>query len=70
MSAADLTFDEQATLTAGVDMWHTAGVDRLGLAWPGRHRRPERGAGHAVHGVDVDVAAVRHRARPRPGTAS
>jgi beta-glucosidase len=30
-SASDLTFDEQAALTAGADMWHTAGVDRLGL---------------------------------------
>ena len=32
MTAAELTFDEQAALTAGVDLWHTAGVDRIGLA--------------------------------------
>ena len=32
MTPAELTFDEQATLTAGVDLWHTAGVDRIGLA--------------------------------------
>ena len=31
MIAAELTFEEQATLTAGVDLWHTAGVDRIGL---------------------------------------
>ena len=31
MTAAELTFDEQAALTAGVDLWHTAGVDRIGL---------------------------------------
>ena len=31
-AASDLTVDEQAALTAGADMWHTAGVDRLGLA--------------------------------------
>ncbi len=27
----DLDLDERAALTAGVDMWHAAGVDRLGL---------------------------------------
>ena len=30
-SVSDLTFDEQATLTAGADMWHSASIDRLGL---------------------------------------
>ncbi len=30
-SATDLTLDEQATLTAGADLWHTAGVERLGI---------------------------------------
>ena len=35
-AAADLTLDEQAALTAGADMWHTAGVERLGVAG---HRR-------------------------------
>jgi beta-glucosidase len=29
---ADLTFDERTALTSGVDLWHTAGVDRLGIA--------------------------------------
>ena len=43
-------------------MWHTAGVERLGVAGIGRHRRAERGAGHAVHRGDLDVAA---RAAPR-----
>jgi beta-glucosidase len=28
---ADLTLDEKAALTAGVDMWHTAAVPRLGI---------------------------------------
>lgn len=28
---ADLTLDEQAALTAGVDLWHTAPVQRLGI---------------------------------------
>ena len=31
-AASDLTVAEQAMLTAGVDMWHTAGVERLGIA--------------------------------------
>lgn len=31
MTAADLTFEEQAALTAGIDLWHTAGVERIGL---------------------------------------
>src|SRR6478735_3159508 len=30
-AASDLTVEEQAALTAGVDLWHTAGVDRLGI---------------------------------------
>ena len=30
-SASDLTAEEQATLTGGADMWHSAGVDRLGM---------------------------------------
>ena len=29
--ASDLTFEEQAVLTAGADLWHTSGVERLGL---------------------------------------
>ena len=28
---AELTLDEQASLTAGVDMWHATGVERLGI---------------------------------------
>src|SRR5262247_2830537 len=28
---AELTLDEKAALTAGVDMWHTAAVPRLGI---------------------------------------
>ena len=28
----DLTPEEQARLTAGIDLWHTAGIDRLGMA--------------------------------------
>ncbi len=31
-AASDLTLDEQAVLTGGADMWHTAGVDRLGVS--------------------------------------
>ena len=30
-SAADLTLEEQAALTAGIDFWHTAPVRRLGI---------------------------------------
>ena len=60
--ASDLTVEEQAALTAGADMWHTAGVDRLGVSGHRRHRRAERRTGHPVHGHDLDVAPVRHRA--------
>jgi beta-glucosidase len=30
-TAADLTLEEQAALTAGIDFWHTAPVERLGI---------------------------------------
>ncbi len=31
VSVADLTLDEKAALVSGADMWHTVGIDRLGI---------------------------------------
>ena len=28
---SELTLDEKARLTAGIDMWHGSGVERLGI---------------------------------------
>ena len=50
-SASDLTFDEQAALTAGADMWHTAGVDRLGLAGIGVTDGPSGARGTSFTGT-------------------
>ena len=61
MRASDLTFDEQAALTAGVDMWHTAGVDRLGIAGIGVTDGPSGARGTEFTGSSLDVAALRHR---------
>ena len=60
-AASDLTVEEQASLTAGADMWHS---DRHRAARPAGlrpDRRAERGAGLPVHGRDLDLAALRHR---------
>ena len=58
----DLTLDEQAALTAGADMWHTAGRRTARRAGFGVTDGPSGARGTAVHGLDLDVAAVRHRA--------
>ncbi len=50
-SASDLTFDEQAALTAGSDMWHTAGVDRLGLTGVGLTDGPSGARGTSFTGT-------------------
>ena len=60
-AASELSVAEQAELTAGVDLWHTAGVDRLGLAGIGASDGPSGSARLAVHGVDLDAVAMRHR---------
>ena len=50
-AASDLTVDEQAALTAGADMWHTAGVDRLGLAGIGVTDGPSGARGSQFTGT-------------------
>ena len=50
MDAKDLGVGEQAALTAGVDLWHTAGVDRLGLAGIGVSDGPSGARGSQFTG--------------------
>ncbi len=50
-AASDLSADEQAALTAGADMWHTAGVDRLGLAGIGVTDGPSGARGSQFTGT-------------------
>ncbi len=49
-AATDLSVAEQAELTAGVDLWHTAGVDRLGLAGIGVSDGPSGARGSQFTG--------------------
>ncbi len=51
MKASELTFDEQAALTAGSDMWHTAGVERLGVAGIGVSDGPSGARGTQFTGT-------------------
>lgn len=49
-AASDLSVAEQAELTAGVDLWHTAGVDRLGVAGIGVSDGPSGARGSQFTG--------------------
>ena len=65
-----LTLEEKAALTAGVDMWATAAVPRLGIPAVQRHRRPQRRPGHGQlgpSGAAVGLHAVRVGARCHVG---
>ena len=50
-AASDLSPDEQAALTAGADMWHTVGVDRLDLAGIGVTDGPSGARGSQFTGT-------------------
>ena len=50
-AASDLSADEQAALTAGADIWHTVGVDRLGLAGIGVTDGPSGARGSQFTGT-------------------
>ena len=61
-SASDLTVDEQAALTAGADMWHSAGVERLGVAGIGLTDGPSGARGSQFTGTTSTSLPVRHGA--------
>ncbi len=48
---SDLTIDEQAALTAGADMWHTAGIGRLGVPGIGLTDGPSGARGFQFTGT-------------------
>lgn len=50
-SASDLTVAEQAALTAGSDLWHTTGVERLGVAGIGVTDGPSGARGTTFTGA-------------------
>lgn len=50
-AASDLTIEEQAALTAGADMWHSAGVERLGVPGLGLTDGPSGARGFVFTGV-------------------
>jgi beta-glucosidase len=57
---AELTLDEKAALTAGVDMWSTASVPRLGIpaarrAQLGGHRPRAARGNHRLTGTATPV---------------
>ena len=51
VSTAELTLDEQAALTAGSDLWHTAGVERLGVSAIGVTDGPSGARGTELTGT-------------------
>jgi hypothetical protein len=61
---AELTLDEKAALTAGVDLWSTAAVPRLGI--PSVRFPPDQCA-HLFHEVGVPGGAERRPARHAGG---
>jgi beta-glucosidase len=53
---AELTLDEKAALTAGVDMWSTAGVERLGIPPVTVTDGPNGARGTALFGLGSDTS--------------
>ena len=51
LTAAELPLDEQAALTAGIDMWHTAGIERVGVPGMGLTDGPSGARGFQFTGT-------------------